>query len=209
MNRIRQIREAQGLSQGQLGEMMGTTDATVQRIESGNRKLTESWLRRFAAALKVSHGEILGDFVSPATQGLKVLGEVQAGVWRETPSYDADNPALLPIGPDPRYPAAEQFALKVVGNSMDKVFPDGQYCVCVSWPAVGRGVKNNDLLVVHRQRAGTVESTLKRAKIANGTITLVPESHDPKWQMPIELASDTDTDEVRVAAIVIGRYEAL
>jgi transcriptional regulator with XRE-family HTH domain len=208
MNKIKDIREAQKLTQADLGDLMETTAATVQRLETGNRELTEKWIRRFAKALEVSPSEILGDFVPAEPNGLPVNGEVQAGIWKEVFSGDEAKYPPLPIGPDPRYPSSEQYALKVIGSSMDKVFPEGQFIVCVSWASLGRVMRDRDLVVVQRTDNGRTESTVKRARIVKGNVTLMPESTDPHWQKPVEMGKDS-SEEVTVTALVIGRYEPL
>lgn len=57
-NRIKALREAQGLSQAALAERMGTSAAQVNRLEKGQRKLTVPWLLRLGAALDASADEI-------------------------------------------------------------------------------------------------------------------------------------------------------
>ncbi len=212
MNRIKQLREAKDWSQEHLGELMGTSDATVNRLENSKRELKEKWIRAAARALGVSASEILGDIIPPSTEGLVVMGEIQAGVWRETFEDEQSKYPPLPIGRDPRYPNAGQYALKVIGNSMDKVFPEGQFIVCAVWADVGRNVRHNDLVVVHRfDAAGKTESTVKRAKLTKGKMQLWPESTNPKWQLPIEFPTHegADNEEVIIKGLVIGRYEPL
>lgn len=53
MNRIREIREQKGISQSALADLCNTTQPTIQRLESGDRKLTEFWMRAIAKALDV------------------------------------------------------------------------------------------------------------------------------------------------------------
>jgi transcriptional regulator with XRE-family HTH domain len=60
MNRLRQLRTERGLTQEKLGELIGTTGATVQRLESGNRQLTEVWIKRLCKALKIEVADIFG-----------------------------------------------------------------------------------------------------------------------------------------------------
>lgn len=52
-HRIREIRESKGLSMAQVAEKIGTTQASVSRIETGQRELTEGWMRSIAKALEV------------------------------------------------------------------------------------------------------------------------------------------------------------
>lgn len=59
MNRIRQLREARGLSAEQLAVLIGTSAVQVRRLETGARKLTEDWMRRIAVALGVEPADLL------------------------------------------------------------------------------------------------------------------------------------------------------
>ncbi len=138
-----------------------------------------------------------------------VVGTVQAGVWRETGAGDGVSHATLPIRPDLRYPRARQFALKVVGSSMNKVFPDGQYVICIRWADLGRELRDGDIVVVERRRDGMIETTLKRARIRGDATEFVPESTDAKHQTPIVLDIHSDHDEIAVTGLAIGRYEPL
>lgn len=57
-NRIRELREESGLTLEQLGDMIGATHATIQRLETGKMILTEKYVRSIAAALRRRPGEI-------------------------------------------------------------------------------------------------------------------------------------------------------
>lgn len=211
MNRIRELRQEKGLTIEALAELVGTTGATIQRLETGNRQLTEKWINKIAKCLDVQVAELFGNILPVDEHGLPVLGEVQAGVWKEVDNADEAKYAVLPIGPDPRFPGAEQFALMVRGESMNRVFPPGQYVVCVRWAQIGRGPRDGDLVIVERRRDGLVEATCKRVAIKNQKIYLMPESNDPRWQNPIEieLNGSLENDEIVVTALVIGRYEQI
>jgi ribosome-binding protein aMBF1 (putative translation factor) len=50
---VREIREAHGLSQGELAHRMGTTQSVVARLEAGGTRPTIRTLERVAAALHV------------------------------------------------------------------------------------------------------------------------------------------------------------
>jgi transcriptional regulator with XRE-family HTH domain len=50
---VRELREAQGLSQTQLASRMGTTQSVIARLEAGGSKPTLRTLERAAAALRV------------------------------------------------------------------------------------------------------------------------------------------------------------
>lgn len=61
--KIAALREARGLTQKDLGEMMKPKTSSVQisRLENEDRRMTLDWLRRFAAALKVNVPDLLSD----------------------------------------------------------------------------------------------------------------------------------------------------
>lgn len=59
MNRIREIREAAGLSAKQLGEMVGTSGNQITRLETGERRLTVEWMTRIAEALRVTPADLI------------------------------------------------------------------------------------------------------------------------------------------------------
>lgn len=172
-------------------------------------QMTENWAKRIATALNLHVSELFGEVVPAAYNGMAVLGEVQAGVWRETEVADTLRYPPLPIFPDPLYSSKAQFALRVRGESMNKVVRDGVYIVCVSWAELGRDPKENDLVVVERRRAGLIETTMKRIKIVSGKTTLMPDSDDPKWQAPLHLESGVDGEEAAIIALVVGKYERL
>jgi phage repressor protein C with HTH and peptisase S24 domain len=134
---------------------------------------------------------------------------VQAGVWREAEMGDEPKNPPLPIGINPLYPDVTQFALRVQGESMNRVVRDGAYIVCVSWAELGRQPRENDLVVVERRRDGLVETTVKRIKTIDQQVYLMPDSDDPRWQKPIPLAGGLENDEIVITALVIGKYENL
>jgi transcriptional regulator with XRE-family HTH domain len=209
MNRIKELRESRGLTLAQLADRVGTSHATIQRLESGKMRLNQDWIDKISAALNVQLSEIFGEIVPATPDGLPVLGEVQAGVWRETEVADEPKHAPLPIGLDPRYSGKRQFALVVRGESMNRIVQDGAYIVCVTWADLGRAPRDNDLVVVERRRDGMVETTVKRIKLQDKKVWLMPDSHDPRWQTPIVLDGGMENDEIVITALVVGKYEAL
>jgi len=61
MNRIAKLRELKGLSQAELARRVRqpATQSQIQRLESGERRLTEDWMRRIAPALDVEPPDLL------------------------------------------------------------------------------------------------------------------------------------------------------
>jgi transcriptional regulator with XRE-family HTH domain len=208
MNKIRNIRDSKGLTLDELGELMGTTGATVQRLETGKRRLTDKWLHRLRDALDVPLIELLEDPEAPVPAGLELKGEVRAGAWLELgDQQEADSPVFVNIMPDRRYSGARQYALRVVGNSMNKFVQPGSFVVVADWADLGLlEPRQDDVLVIRRQRAMTYEITLKRAKKGQNGWELWPESTDPRHQDPITLHDGEREVEVKIVALVVGRY---
>lgn len=60
-DRIKQVRNARGLTQKQLGAISGTSEITIRQYELGKRQPRLEQLQRIAAALGVSPFYLLGD----------------------------------------------------------------------------------------------------------------------------------------------------
>lgn len=63
--KLRQIREQKGLTQQELEALSGVNQATISGIETGASSTRVNTLRKLAAALGVSPGDLLGDEDSP------------------------------------------------------------------------------------------------------------------------------------------------
>lgn len=61
-NRIREQRQRAGLSQSELGRLIGFSEATVNRYENGNRKPDIIVLRKIALVLNIPLRDLFVDF---------------------------------------------------------------------------------------------------------------------------------------------------
>jgi transcriptional regulator with XRE-family HTH domain len=79
-NRIRELRERAGLSQAQLAELVGTTQAEISRLETGERRLTVDWMARIARALMLRPSDLLPTAAVPEVeaQEVELLGNFRA-----------------------------------------------------------------------------------------------------------------------------------
>lgn len=140
---------------------------------------------------------------------LPVRGEVQAGIWLETDSGWMDWDESIEVVPSKSYPAKHQFALRVRGDSMDEVFEEGDYAICVDFAAIGRDPLPEEIVVAQKWRHGLVEVTLKRFTIENtGSIVLKPESKSNNHE-PIRLDDTKPDEEVYVVALVTGLHRKM
>lgn len=137
--------------------------------------------------------------------------EVAAGAWmavddlREEPLGYAEAFRLPP------YQNAPQWLERVVGDSMDKVYPNGTLLHIVDAAEIGYAPRHGDKVVVQRRRGGGsfVERTVKEVELTPRGPVLWPRSHNPKHQAPIDLRAgldDGEDAEVQICGKVIRGY---
>jgi transcriptional regulator with XRE-family HTH domain len=86
MNRIKQLRQQRGLTLEQVADRAGTTFQQVQRLETGKRRLTDTWMRRLAGALGCRPAELMEDPAAATGQEDSVSQRLEAKVielWRD------------------------------------------------------------------------------------------------------------------------------
>jgi len=233
-NRIRQLREAQGLTQQQLGDRMGGVSKTqISRYESGAYALREKWIRRFAAALGVDAAEILvggtkmtrnGEerftsvtppaIVSVGLDRIPIVGAVQAGRWVEAMELPVEEWEHAEIYVADRFPRNGRFGLRVLGRSMDKKFEEGTILVCLKFFDLGRAPESGEFVIAMRRTNHSLyEATVKEYVVMDGRRLLVPHSTVPAYQEPIEIPPTQDPldqdAEVWVYARVVGYYKGM
>jgi transcriptional regulator with XRE-family HTH domain len=64
-NRIRELREARGISQVELARRANVTPSALNKVEMGKRGLDQQWMDRLAAALEVAPADLLPDHQNP------------------------------------------------------------------------------------------------------------------------------------------------
>jgi transcriptional regulator with XRE-family HTH domain len=82
-NRVRELRMAKGLTQGELGALVGLGVAHVSRIENGKRDLTQYWMEKFSLALDVAPVDLLGGEYGGLTPEERQLIDT----YREIPAH--------------------------------------------------------------------------------------------------------------------------
>lgn len=132
------------------------------------------------------------------------IGEVAAGIWRDAFEWPRDEWLPFPyVVLDERYPNTERRALRVRGDSMDELYPDGSYVVYVPLADIGRRPQNGDRVVVLRHRQGQTEATIKEyRRDTSKRHWLVPRSSNPS-HAAIEIDGQKG-EKIEIMGLIVG-----
>jgi len=200
-----------GKTQAGLARALGVTQPQITRLLAGERSLRVEELGAVEGYLdeRFPYGQVspwTGEIrnVEGMSGTMPVKYRVQAGSWLEVDGLNDDVLATIPFLRDPAFPPSrEQYAVQIVGDSMDRIFPDGSYAIVVE--AAGQEPLHNDLVIVRRTMRGLVERTVKRYVLTPKGAELRPESHDSRHK-PLPLNGDAEAI-IEIEGFVIGRYE--
>lgn len=127
-NRLREFRERAGLTQHQLGELIGCGWQRVSRMERGDRALSQKWAVKAAAALGVHWATLMerpgaAGFAEPPRDPLAAAPPAE---WQRLPEVSAALAAMLadigvPLAPA-RLTALAQKALRDL-SALDRRLP--------------------------------------------------------------------------------------
>lgn len=116
-NRLKEFMDRKGLGPTALAREARTSKQNVSRFADQERELTPEWARRFAPHLDASPHELV--FVESTTDTVPLLSWISAGsMMREDVSDEALGTVTVTD-----LPAGDWIALKVVGDSMDRISP--------------------------------------------------------------------------------------
>jgi SOS-response transcriptional repressor LexA len=211
--RVRIRMDMLGMNALQTAKKAGLGDSFVRDILRGKTRSPNSDnLAKLALALETTVDWFYGSSDEdkplarvPEISGLDVMGTIQAGNWVDRSLVDEhEEHEIIPVARDPRFPHAKQYALAVIGDSMDKEYPEGCYVTCVDYWDSGLQLRDGLIVHVERHNGPLVEMTLKAVETIDGEKMLVPRSNNPRHK-PIKPEGDGGTD-VLVKGIVTGSY---
>lgn len=199
------LRKRRGLSQAKLAELLGVEQPTVQRWETGSRMPDLDSLQALAKVLGVTPGSLLdGDALVSVGPTLFIKGEVAAGIWRAAAEWPESDWQTFTGRSDVDAKVEHRFGLRLVGDSMDLVYPPGSIVECVSVfgntePAPGRRV-----VILRKNDRQEYESTVKELVEQNGELWAVPRSTNPAHR-PFRLdEAEPGILETRIVAVVVA-----
>lgn len=183
-DRLRTLRMDRDITQRDFAKKMGVAPATISQYEQGNRTPNFELLQKMADYFAVTVDYLLGVSDVPYTADasnsdgavvgspdkkiirIPVLGDIPAGADRYI------NEEILgyvdKVVPQ-SFRADDYFALRADGHSMEPLIADGDIVILRYQPVCDNGS-------ICAVRIGGESSTLKRVKIVDGGLYLVPEN---------------------------------
>lgn len=204
-NNLKQVRKRRGLKQPDVAERLGVSVPQISRWEAGIDNIPSSRLSKMAEAYECSIAEMFGE-TQPLGPRLYIKGEVAAGVWKEAWEVDPDDWEAFTGRADIAASVRERFGLRIVGQSMNEVYPEGSIIECVAYDHEEPIPTGKRVVVVQRDFHGSVESTVKELhRDEQGIEWLVPRSTNPAFQTPLRADQPGEgIEEVAIVAIVVA-----
>lgn len=203
---MRTVRKRRGLTQAQIAEAIGVEQPTIQRYENGTRDPSLAQALEIAKVLGVSLDELtqVNDTVALGPR-LFVKGIVQAGRWREAWEFPEDEWETYTGRADVSAPIRERFGLKVQGDSMNELYPEGTVLDCIAYHGEYQ-VENGKRIIVQRVRGDEYETTCKEYfRDPDGIEWLVPRSYNPAFQRRYRVdETEGNISEAKIIGIVVA-----
>lgn len=205
LDELASLRKARGLSQARLAEMVGVEQPTIQRWEKGKREPDLDNLKSLATALGVTPGSLLdGTAAVEIGPRLWVKGEVAAGVWSTAVEKPEDEWQSFTGRSDVTASMEHRFGLRVIGDSMDLLYPHGTIVECVSVFGQAEPAPGKRVVIVRMNDDQKYEATVKELVEQDGELWAVPRSSNPT-HTPINLsAPQPGVVETRIIAVVVA-----
>lgn len=192
-------------------EAMGIPVATYIQHENGGRGFPADRAKRYGKFFRVAPEWLLYGSVGDATfqqlgPSIFVKGEVQAGVWKEVWEVQPDEWEAFTGRADIAAPMKDRFGLRVVGESMNDLYPPGTIIECVAHDGT-HPIANGKRVVVQRVRFGQeIETTVKEyMRDSHGIEWLIPRSSNPAFQAPIRVDEPGEgIERIDIIAVVVS-----
>ncbi|MEX3463238.1 S24 family peptidase [Staphylococcus epidermidis] len=194
---IKSRRKELNLTLEQVGDLVGVGKSTVRKWETGDiENMKRDKIVKLAKALRVSPSYIMGieeeqpQIETLPVKKIPVVSKISAGL----PIYSEENLIdYIYFATNKLNSDKEEFGLKVSGDSMDKIFQDGDIVV-VEKDSI---VENGQLGVV---MINGYNAAVKRIRYNGDQVILIPESNNTN-HYPQVYGKD---DEVKIIGRVVA-----
>ena len=193
---IRRFRIEHDLTQVELGRITGVSGFAVSQWENGRAVPRMGAIQKMADHFGVPKSDIMGDRSLASAHGWStapLYGRIAAGEPLEMEVVD--NRVDVPVAVLSRHP--DGFCLKVEGESMNNVLPNGCYAYIAPCVDVEHDGKPYAVCV------NGCDATIKRVRrLANG-FELVPDSSDPTYKPRVYDMGNPADEKVTVIGEVV------
>lgn len=194
---IKSRRKELNLTLEQVGDLVGVGKSTVRKWETGDiENMKRDKIVKLAKALRVSPSYIMGieepqpQLETLPVKKIPVVSKISAGL----PIYSEENLIdYIYFATNKLNSDKEEFGLKVSGDSMDKIFQNGDIVV-VEKDSI---VENGQLGVV---MINGYNATVKRIRYNGDQIILIPESNNTNHYPQVY----GKNDEVKIIGRVVA-----
>ena len=178
---IKAFRLKQGLTQAELAAKLGVDRSSVTQWETGVTTPRMKVITKLSTLFNTTPSVLISDSStltklpisgSTATLPLRTLGKVHAGVMDDDTICD-DEEIQVPERVVLAYPDA--FLLRVEGNCMDRVIPEGSHVVVVPH----KEPTNGSIVVIHDD---AYEAIMRRYYKGSSALMLSPDSYEEEYQ---------------------------
>lgn len=226
-NNLRNLRLKAGLTETEVGEKLGMSEAGYRKLERRERGLKADRIAKAAEIFGVTVSEIMASEIQaengsqkpanpqsalkPANRGFAykpVVGTLAAGIFRDAELFDDELDEMISTPPNSRYPWARQKVWRVEGDSMNRAEPkpinDGDYVVGIMYEDIQEAVQlKTGLNVVIRRTSNnwqTIEKTVKQLVLFDDRTEFQPCSTNEKHR-PIVVKRDLTADDGTIVEI--------
>ena len=195
--KIAEARMAKGWTQADLAKKIGTTQQQIARYESDDNDVKGGALVKISQALGVTISYLLGmdssSIPGGSTTEVPLYGSIAAGTPIEMVEVEDTQP--IPVQLHERYP--HSFLLKVEGDSMDRILPNG--CFALIDPCDDVSHDGDPYAVC----VNGYDATIKRVRKLNNGFELVPDSNDPTYRPQTYNYNEPGTQTITVIGRVV------
>ena len=208
--RLREAREKRNLTVEKLAQLTGFAISTIRAHQNGQNNIKINAAQIYEEKMNLPEGFIvygLGEDGAPIEnpsesvkpQGVIIRYKVQAGIWEEVfenSSYILQDYGLADFLPDKNIPINDQWAEQVIGDSVNKKFPDGTIIHVRRFDGEHESWPLGKFVVLQHIDGSKRKRTVKYLDLLNGEPTAIGFSTNPQWNKPISFNHDATDDEI-------------
>lgn len=192
--RIREKREAMGMTQEELAAKLGYKNkSSIAKIETGANDIVQSKVIEFANVLHTTVSYLMGWDLTPSSKkgvAINVLGRVAAGIPIEAIEDVIDTEEIS----EEMAKAGEFFGLQIHGDSMEPKFSDGDVVIVRKQ----NDAESDDIVIA---MVNGDDATCKRLKKYKDGIALI--STNPTYDPMYFSKEEIETKPVRILGRVV------